>query len=194
MEIKVPSVEDEQRRLRLRVVAKMMMYLALAGIAYVIISAITSGDGEVPEVPGLRVDISSLQPGKVDFLIWQGRPVLIYRRSDEDIVGLRSNDPRLEDPASARSEQPADFQNAWRSPEPGYFVAIALGTGQGCNVVHLPAQSDEFQGQPWAGGFMDNCGKDRFDLAGRVYQKQYASENLKVPQYTIEGSTLILGR
>lgn len=194
MEIKAPSVEDAQRRLRLRVVAKMMMYLALAGIAYVFISALSSGDSEVPEVPGLRVNIGALQPGEVEFLTWEGRPVLVYRRSDQDIVALRSSDPRLEDPQSLRSEQPDDFQNAWRSPVPEYFVAIALGTGQGCNMVYLPAQSDQFQQQPWAGGFMDSCGKDRFDLAGRVYEKQYASENLKVPQYTIEGTTLILGR
>lgn len=194
MEIKAPSATDEKRRLRLRVVAKMMLYLALAGVAYVLIAAITSGDSEVPEVPGLRVDISELQPGEANFLTWEGRPVLVYRRSDADIVALRSNDPRLEDPESARSKQSAGAQNSLRSPMADYFVAIALGTGQGCTVTHIPAADEIFQGQPWQGGFMDACGKDRFDLAGRVYEKQYASENLQVPQYAIEGGTLILGR
>lgn len=172
----------------------MMMYLGFAGVAYVFVSAIMSGDGEVPSVPSLRVDISNIEPGEIDFMTWEGRPVLVYRRSDADIVSLRTGDSRLMDPDSARSEQPAFAKNALRSESVDYFVAIALGTGQGCTVAHVPASSESFQERPWSGGFMDSCGKDRYDLAGRVYSGQYATENLKVPQYAIDGMTLILGR
>ncbi|MFK8082232.1 MAG: hypothetical protein AB8B97_18245 [Granulosicoccus sp.] len=172
----------------------MMMYIGFAGVVYVFISALMSGDGEVPSVPSLRVEIAHVQPGETDFLTWQGRPVVVYRRQMADVAKLRSEDSRLRDPNSALSEQPAFAQNAMRSVSPDYFVAIALGTGQGCTVEFLPAADDLFQGRSWDGGFMDSCGKDRYDLAGRVYAGQYATRNLKVPPYAIEGTTLILGR
>jgi len=193
-QIKPATSRDATRRLRLRVAAKMMMYLGFAGVVYVFISAIMSGDGEVPTVPSLRVDIADIEAGEAELLTWEGRPVLVYRRSAADLANLRTQDPRLSDPDSARSDQPPFAQNTLRSESPDYFVAIALGTGQGCNVVHLPATQEMFEGRPWNGGFMDSCGKDRYDLAGRVYRGQYATRNLKVPQYAIEGTTLILGR
>ena len=194
LQIRPASAKEKQRRLRLRVAAKAMLYIGMASIVYVFLSAIMSGDGEVPAVPSLRVDISDIQPGEVDFLTWAGRPVLVYRRTDADIVNLRSDNTSLRDPTSARSDQPEFASNALRASEPEFFIAIALGTGQGCTVELLPASDEQFQGKPWQGGFMDSCGKDRYDLAGRVYDKQYARENLRVPQYGIDGQTLILGR
>lgn len=172
----------------------MMMYLGLAGVVYVFISAIMSGDGQVPSVPSLRVDIADIKPGEADFLTWEGRPVLVYRRTDSDVVNLRSADKRIKDPDSMGSDQPEFAKNSTRSRTLDYFVAIAVGTGQGCTVVHVPESTEVFQGRSWDGGFMDSCGKDRYDLAGRVYDDQYAGKNLKVPQYGIEGTTLILGR
>ena len=193
-QIRAASEADLRKRLRLRVAAKMMMYLGFAGVMYVLLSAIFSGDGEVRTVPSLRVDLTTIEPGAAEFLTWEGRPVVVYRRTDADIVALRTEDARIRDPQSANSEQPEFATNTFRSRNAEVFVAIALGTGQGCTVEHLPASTEPFQGQAWAGGFMDSCGKDRFDLAGRVYDKQYANKNLKVPQYDIDGATLVLGR
>lgn len=171
-----------------------MMVLAFAGIVYVFIAAIRSGSGEVPSVPSLRVDLSGIVAGEAQFLTWEGRPVLVYRRLDEDIVTLRTDDDRLLDADSSRSRQPALAQNEFRSQLPEWFVAIALGTGQGCTVNHIPAADEIFRDKPWPGGFTDSCGTDRYDTAGRVFKDQYARENLQVPQYTIEGDLLILGR
>lgn len=171
-----------------------MMYLGFAGVVYVFISALMSGDGEVPNVPSMRVDIAGLAPGDVEFLSWEGRPVLVYRRTDADVVALRSGDPRIADPDSNGSQQPEFAKNWMRGQSADYFVSIALGTGQGCTVELVPPSDELFQSKPWQGGFMDSCGKDRFDFAGRVYEKQYASKNLQVPQYGIDGTTLVLGR
>ena len=192
--IKAVTEDDARRRLRLRVAAKLMGYLAFAGVVYVFISAIMSGDGEVPNVPSMRVSIAALQPGQTEFMTWEGRPVLVYRRSNADVVQLRTADERIKDPDSLSSEQPDFAQTPLRSQNIEHFVAIALGTGQGCTVEFLPQSDESFQGEPWTGGFMDSCGKDRYDLAGRVFDDQYAGKNLQVPQYTIEGDTLILGR
>ena len=193
-QLKPATPEAEQRRLKLRVAIKLMLYLGFAGIAYVFLSAFLSGNREVPNVPSLRVDIADMEAGQANFLTWEGRPVLIYRRTDQDIVQLRTSDERIRDPNSAASEQPEFAQNAMRSQSADFFVAIALGTGQGCTVELLPASAEPFQGQPWGGGFLDSCGQDRYDLAGRVYANQYARENLRVPKHIIDGDTLILGR
>jgi len=186
--------EDAARRLKLRVAAKLMLYLGMAGIAFVVISAISSGTGEVPTVPSMKVDIASVQPGEVQFETWEGRPVVLYRRTDQDVVNLRTTDDRLLDAASEKSEQPESMQNDFRSESADWFVAIAFGTDMGCAIEHLPPSEETFQGNAWLGGFADTCRKARYDLAGRVYQSQYASRNLVVPQYSIAGDTLILGR
>lgn len=183
-----------QRRLKLRVAAKLMLYVGFACIVYVFFAALRSGDGEVRSVPSLRVSIADMASGETRFLSWEGRPVLVYRRTDEDIGSLRSADDRLLDPESKESEQPELARNAYRSASAEWFVALALGTGQGCSVEWLPAEQTLFQGKRWSGGFRDSCGQDRYDVAGRVYKSQYATRNLIVPQYRIEGASLVLGQ
>lgn len=120
--------------------------------------------------------------------------MVIYRRQDAEFSTLRTTDERLLDTQSARSDQPQDALNAYRSVKPEWFVAIALGTDQGCSLTHVPAEASLFQEQPWQGGFMDSCRKSRYDLAGRVYESQYATKNLVVPPYGISAQTIILGR
>lgn len=186
--------DSSRRRLRLRVAAKLMMYLAFAGIVYVFLSALFSGGNDVPVVPSLRVDISHLQPGDVEFVNWENRPIVIYRRTEADIEQLGAPGQRLLDAASVSSEQPQGLNNDFRSPLPEWFVAIGLGTGHGCTLELLPASEELFQRKAWTGGFVDSCGKDRYDFAGRVYDGQYATRNLTVPLYSVEENTLILGR
>lgn len=188
------SEEDQQRRLKLRVAAKVMLGVAVLGVLYVFIAAIRSGTGEVAEVPALRVDLADLQPGESRLVSWEGRPVLLYRRQDSDYASLRTPDTRLTDAQSEKSTQPAAFVNAFRSASPELFVAIALGTDLGCSVYYLPPDSLPFQGKPWGGGFEDTCRKSRYDTAGRVYEAQYADKNLIVPPYTLNDNILILGR
>lgn len=188
------SPEDAARRLKLRVAAKLMLYLGMAGIVFVFFSALRSGTGEVPTVPSMKVALGDMQPGEIVFITWEGRPVLAYRRTDEDVVNLRTVDERLLDSSSTKSEQPVGMANDFRSETPDWFVAIALGTDLGCSIDHLPASDTTFQGKPWDGGFADSCRKAQYDLAGRVYESQYATRNLIVPQYSISGDTLILGR
>lgn len=192
--VNTSSQEIAKRRLKLRVAAKLMLYLGFASVVYVFFAALRSGDGEVRSVPGLRVEIGEMQIGEMRILSWGGRPVLVYRRSDAEVVSLRSSDERLLDPGSTDSEQPPFATNTLRSQNPDWFVSLALGTGQGCSVDWLPADQIAFQGKPWNGGFRDSCGQDRYDVAGRVYKSQYARRNLIVPQYSIDGDTLILGR
>jgi len=153
-----------------------------------------SGSDEVVAGPTKKVDIRQLAVGRAEFLIWEGRPVVVYRRRQQEIAVLSSQNPLLLDPESKKSDQPESMRHDRRSQDDNWFVAIALGTDLGCRIDLLAASSEVFQGQPWAGGFVDTCRQSRFDLAGRVFKSQYATKNLVVPTYSVEEGSIILGR
>jgi ubiquinol-cytochrome c reductase iron-sulfur subunit len=192
--VKQPTAEAEQRRLKLRVAIKTMVYVGVFAILFVLFSTFRNSSQGIPAVPSKIVDVSRMQMGEAMFLNWEGRPVVIYRRQDSEYSTLRTIDERLLDAKSQSSDQPEGALNAYRSVDPEWFVAIALGTDQGCSLTHLPADSLAFQQQPWQGGFMDSCRKSRYDPAGRVYKSQYATRNLVVPPYGISAQTVILGQ
>lgn len=191
------SRADEAHRLRLRVIAKAMLGVAFLSVLFVFLSAFLSGDREAETTPALRVNVADVRVGETIVEMWEGRPVLVQRRTPETIRALRegpSATPALRDPESERSEQPDSVDAALRSNEPEWFVALGLGTDQGCPVRALPADPDEdFAGAPWAGGFADECRGSRYDAAGRVFAGQYADRNLIVPTHSLRGDTLVIG-
>lgn len=189
--------ERERRILRLRVLLKSMVAVAFVAVVFVLFSAFLSDDGEEGNLPGQRVVIGDMAAGETRILTWDGRAVLVHRRTAAQIALLDDADGthalRLRDPDSERSEQPADMTDAFRSSNREWFVAIGLGTDYGCPVAWLPPEADPFAGIPWPGGFVDSCRGSRYDLAGRVYAGQYADRNLVVPVYRVSADTLLLG-
>ena len=197
-----------QRRLRLRVIAKLMLLCAFVVIIYVALASFGTEDDAGSEATALKVTLTDLEPGMMKSLVWESRPVLVYRRTAEEIAALDvaavdergghddrvERDERLQDPASKKSKQPEWARSAYRSREPEWFVAIALGTDLGCSLNFLPASESSFQGERWTGGFVDTCRKARYDLSGRVFKDQYATRNLVIPVYSIDGDELVLGR
>lgn len=171
-----------------------MAYVGILAIIYVLISQFKNSSQGIPTVASKIVDVSQVQMGEVLFITWAGRPVVIYKRQDAEFSTLRTPDERLRDASSQSSDQPEEATNVYRSVQPEWFVAIALGTDQGCSLKHVPADESVFQQQSWQGGFMDSCRKSRYDLAGRVYKSQYATRNLVVPPYRVAGETIVLGR
>lgn len=191
---RVNDPASSARRLRLRVLAKLMVLCAFLAMIYVGVAGFTVSNKPGSSVSALRVPLERLEAGSMKTLVWGSRPVLIYHRSSEDIARLGLNDDRLRDPASKKSEQPPFADNDFRSRNSQWFVAIALGTDLGCSLDYVPATDTYFQRELWMGGFVDSCRKARYDLAGRVYSDQFATENLAVPDYSIDGDTLVLGQ
>jgi len=191
-----PQPERARRLLRLRVLLKAMVAVAFVAVAFVFVSAFLSGDGEEDTLPGLRVAVGDMAVGETRQLTWAGRAVLVHRRSAAEIARLEGGALRrsLRDPESADSEQPESMRGPFRSSTPEWFVAIGLGTDYGCPVSYLPPEPTPFAGAPWPGGFADDCRGSRYDLAGRVYARQYADRNLVVPPHTLVDGTLVLGR
>lgn len=190
---------SRQRRLHLRVMAKLMILCAFVFIAYVGLASFTAEDDSGTGAAALKVALTDLEPGTMKSLVWESRPILVYRRTPEEIAVLDrvangEGDDRLRDPESKKSEQPEWARSTHRSRELEWFVAIALGMDLGCSIDLLPASESNFQGERWAGGFVDTCRKARYDLSGRVFKDQYATRNLVVPVYSIDGDELVLGR
>ena len=180
---------------RLRVAVKLMLLVALLAIVYVVLAIFRSGDGNGIALMTLSLRLPAVAPGESALLDWDGRPVLVMQRSVDQITALVRSNALLADATSTRSSQPDDAVNPYRSLEPEWFVAIALGTDFSCTVElvdKVPALFGEPQG---TAGLRDTCRGSYYDLAGRVYRVQYAKKNLAVPTYRLSGSTLeLVGR
>ncbi|MBX2835822.1 MAG: hypothetical protein KTR35_03135 [Gammaproteobacteria bacterium] len=184
---------SQNYRLLLRVAAKSMAWMAVAAVGYVFLSSMFSGKDTVREVPTLSIEVAHWQPGDTQAINWAGRPVVIHRRTVAEIESIETPGVELVDPNSAFSQQNASAENLFRSVDPQWFVAIALGTDFVCSVDYRPASNEQFKQQPWPGGYVDSCDGSRFDGAGRVFADQKASRNMIVPDYQIRDSKIVLG-
>lgn len=190
---KSPAPGSDARKLqRLRVMLKMMCVFGLCAMVYVGISISTSGDSH-KQTTSMRVELAQVKPGELLHLLWDGRPVIVLHRTDDQIVALNSTEIRLQDPHSENSRQPETLRNATRSSDPRWFVALASGTDLGCSINYIP-QSVSVGTTVLRGAFQDSCRGSYYDLAGRVLANQSAETNLTVPDYRLDQSAVILGQ
>lgn len=134
----------------------------------------------------VEVDISriDLEPGARLTVAWRGKPVWIFKRSEEQLAALPLLAGRLSDPNSENTDQtPAFAKNGTRSLKPEIGVLVGICTHLGCSPLFVPdLQPQPFDGE-WKGGFYCPCHNSRFDLAGRVFSGVPAPSNLPVPPY-----------
>ncbi len=141
----------------------------------------------------VEVDISKLEKGQLLTVEWQGKPVWIFRRSEETIETLISLDDRLVDPRSEMaSQQPSYCQNEARSIRDELMVLVGICTHLGCSPTYRPELAPEDLGKDWKGGFFCPCHGSRYDLAGRVFQNMPAPKNMLVPPYHFQGDNVVI--
>ncbi len=187
--------ETSNRRLHLVRTTKLLSVVALALLLTPFVASLFSSDDGQPErrpVSGMLVDVAGLAPGEVQRLVWEGKPVWIYRRTEADIAGIAQLSAELADPDSVRSEQPSNMGKPLRSEKRGYFVFVPLETRRNCRVHLVPAGDiGAVDGLAWYGGFAEACYGAHFDLAGRIYAATGSEQqrNLAVPPYRFIGET-----
>ena len=127
-------------------------------------------------------DISSLEPGDIMTVMWQGKPIWILRRTKIMLSALQQPNPLLKDPLSLQSKQPPQV-GVMRSLVDEYFVSSAQCTHMGCIPMLKQLQ------------FVCPCHGSRFDLAGRVVKGVPAPRNLEIPPYhfTNNGKSIVIG-
>ena len=141
----------------------------------------------------VEVDLAAMAPGELKVIEWRGKPVWVIRRTKEMIESLKAAAPRLVDPESKSSKQPAYAKNENRSEKPEWMVMEGVCTHLGCSPQLRPAEAKAEMGADWVGGFYCPCHGSKFDLAGRVFRGAPAPTNLVVPPYTLSETKLVIG-
>lgn len=141
----------------------------------------------------VEVDISKLEPGQSTRVKWQGKPVVIVRRTEAALAAIHKLNDKVRDPQSVEEQQPAYATNEHRSIKAEFLVLVGICTHLGCAPTYRPEVAAADLGPEWLGGFFCPCHGSRFDLAGRVYESVPAPTNLLVPphKYLNDGRILI---
>lgn len=140
----------------------------------------------------VEVDISKIEAGQLITAEWQGKPVWVLNRTEQQRKDLPTLDGDLVDPKSNDDQQPEYAKNELRSIKPEIFVAIGICTHLGCSPTFRPDVAPADLGPKWKGGFFCPCHGSLFDLAGRVYKGVPAPTNLVIPPYKYLSDAVIL--
>jgi ubiquinol-cytochrome c reductase iron-sulfur subunit len=141
----------------------------------------------------VEADLAAIAPGELKVFEWRGKPVWVIRRTKEMIESLKAVAPKLTDPDSRSSTQPAYAKNEYRSASPELMVMEGVCTHLGCSPQLKAADAKAEMGGDWVGGFYCPCHGSKFDYAGRVFRGAPAPTNLVVPPYTVTAGKLVIG-
>ncbi|GHU03746.1 hypothetical protein FACS1894205_0830 [Alphaproteobacteria bacterium] len=125
----------------------------------------------------VEVDITNVKPGQGVSAQWDGKPVFIRRRTEEEIETTRKDD-------AAAMPDPAKDSDRVKKPE--WIVVIGICPHHGCTL--FGTKSVEPRGH--FGGWFCPCHAAEFDLSGRV-RKGPAKTNLSIPPYAFVSETKI---
>jgi len=160
------------------------LYYATAGVGAVATGAAVwplvnsmNPSADVTAMSSIEVDLDGIEVGARVTFKWQGKPVFIDRRTEEQIALARADDGTdMIDPAT-------DAEMAQR---PEWLVVIGICTHLGC--VPLGQNSGDPLGE-WDGWFCP-CHGSHYDTAGRI-RKGPAPRNLDLPPYAFLTDTLL---
>ncbi|HJP98607.1 MAG TPA: ubiquinol-cytochrome c reductase iron-sulfur subunit [Rhodanobacteraceae bacterium] len=139
----------------------------------------------------ITVDIGKIEKGQMVRYGWRKQPIFVINRTPEQLQWLPKQDPRLRDPDSNASEQPAYCKNGHRSIKPEWMVLIGICTHLGCVPDYKKKVGPEPFDPDWKGGFYCPCHHSRYDMAARVYDGVPAPLNMVVPPYHFVDDTHI---
>lgn len=141
----------------------------------------------------VEVDITKIEPGQMVTVVYRKKPMYVVHRTPEMVAALAGHDGQLKDAGSEDSEQPDYARNESRAVRDDFLVVEGTCTHLGClPKPRFQAALPEL-GADWPGGFFCPCHGSRFDLAGRVFEGSPASKNLRVPLYSYNDNTLVIG-
>ncbi|MEO8306132.1 MAG: ubiquinol-cytochrome c reductase iron-sulfur subunit [Betaproteobacteria bacterium] len=140
----------------------------------------------------IEVDIDKLEPGQKIDVEWRGKVVWVINRTKPMLDSLPKLDPKLADPNSDSSQQPANCKNEHRSIKDNLLVMVGICTHLGCSPTFRPDVAPADLGPDWLGGFFCPCHQSKFDLAGRVYIGVPAPTNMTVPPHRYVTDTRVI--
>jgi len=166
--------------------------LAAAGVATPFVASWFPSEKAKAAGAPVEIDVSKLEAGQILTAEWQGKPIWVVNRTDQQLKDLKGLNGVLTDPNSEVNHQPEDCKNETRSIKPNVLVAIGICTHLGCSPTYRPDIAPADLGAEWKGGFFCPCHGSKFDIAGRVYAGAPAPTNLVVPPHKYLSDTTIL--
>ena len=179
------------------------IYYATAGAAAVVTGAAVwplvnqmNPSADVQALASIRVDVAGVTPGTQLTVLWQGKPVFIRARTEEEIAAAREVDlDDLVDPTANNANIPGvapaidenrtlpPFEGS-EVPEGTWLVQLGVCTHLGCVPL---SESGDF------GGWFCPCHGSHYDTAGRV-RRGPAPQNMLIPIAAfVDPTTIQLG-
>lgn len=152
---------------------------------------------DVLALASIRVDVAGVTPGTQLTVLWQGKPVFIRARTEEEVTAAREVDlstlvdpnaenANLQDAAAPATDENRAMPNPEGAelPEGTWLVQMGVCTHLGCVPL---GQSGDF------GGWFCPCHGSHYDTAGRI-RKGPAPRNLPIPVASwVDATTIQLG-
>ncbi|MEO1240638.1 MAG: ubiquinol-cytochrome c reductase iron-sulfur subunit [Pseudomonadota bacterium] len=152
-------------------------------------------DASVLALSTKEVDLSAVPAGQAIKIMWQGKPVFIRHRTEEEINEARATAlSALKDPVarndnlsgSAEATDAALVTDGDGVERPEWLILVGVCTHLGC--IPLGTTSGENRGD--YNGWFCPCHGSHYDLAGRI-RKGPAPENLLVPPYQFTTDSVV---
>jgi ubiquinol-cytochrome c reductase iron-sulfur subunit len=177
--ITIISASSRSRTWLLRALLAILVSCAFA-LLWLLLRSLEPSEKVKAEAPTKVIDISELQPDQTELIEVFDKPVVILRRSKEQIAKL-AREAGVKDTASLASLSLSELERIFRSQSPEYFVVVAISTHRGCSTEYRPKGKLEVTG--WEGGFWDQCHGFTWDTAGQPLSQGVAP--LALPRYRI---------
>ncbi|MDP2193896.1 MAG: ubiquinol-cytochrome c reductase iron-sulfur subunit [Alphaproteobacteria bacterium] len=151
------------------------------GVGTVAIKVLNSMNpaADVQALSSIEVDVSNLQPGTTQTVMWRGKPVFIRRRTPQEIEAAQKV------PLNILKDPQTDQERFAINPE--YLVVIGVCTHLGC----IPNERQNMT-EPNGGGWLCACHGSIYDTSGRIVSGP-APTNLPVPPYNLTDTKLKIG-
>ena len=171
------------------------LYYATAGAGVVVTGAAVwplvnqmNPSADVLALASIRVDVSAVDPGTQITVLWQGKPVFIRARTEDEIAEARAVELSELPDADANNENlgavPATDENRALTEDGVWLVQMGVCTHLGC--VPLGDAGD-------FGGWFYPCHGSHYDTSGRI-RRGPAPRNLPVPVASfVDETTIQLG-
>lgn len=171
------------------------IYYATAGAGAVVTGAAVwplinqmNPSADVLALASIRVDISAVDPGTQITVLWQGKPVFIRNRTEEEIAEARAVDIDSLPDADANNENlgavPATDENRSLDADGKWLVQMGVCTHLGCVPL---GDAGDFH------GWFCPCHGSHYDTSGRI-RKGPAPRNLPIPVASfVDETTIQLG-
>jgi ubiquinol-cytochrome c reductase iron-sulfur subunit len=180
--------EEPTRRDFIHIFSISLAAVGAAGVAVPLVTQMNP-DASVLALSTKDVDLSNLVVGQAIKVVWQGKPVFIRHRTEEEIREAVDTPVSALKDGQARNDNLTGSQQATdnnRAVNPAFMVVVGVCTHLGC--VPLGTSQGETRGD--YNGWFCPCHGSHYDTAGRI-RKGPAPENLLVPPYEFVTDTVI---